>query len=249
MNLLRKYVRSLLKEQDMGKYAWPDKRHPRVSWPDHWPEPKVAKEEENTLDEDELYDVLREFLTSYGDIDTRLAQTILGYIQKGQYPEAFQVYDGYPKVYRGMKVTDAWLRKYSPNTIAAYKRWGGEWDDDIQPSGSYVGGELEVPYTFGRKSSRGRGEGSSWTTDDQIAIKFAEGFEGSSALESEMPGRRHPIVLVASTADNMFLDVEPFYLYTGLNEYQHEDELIALGDVKVNEILTFMGDDEEEDEY
>ena len=246
MKLLRKYVRSLLHEQDMGKYAWPDKRHPNVSWPDHWP--KDAKEEENTLDEDELYDVLREFLTSYGDIDTRLAQTILGYIQKGQYPEAFQVYDGFPKVYRGMKVTDAWLRKYSPNTIVAYKRWPmAVWSEETP--GSYVGGELEVPYTFGRKSSRGRGEGSSWTTDFQIAIKFAEGFEGSSALEGEMPGRRHPIVLVASTADNMFLDVEPFYHYTGLNEYQHEDELIALGDVKVNEIMTFMGDEEEEDEY
>ena len=245
MNILREYIRGLLVEQDMGKYAWPDKRHAKVAWPDHWP--KDAAQEKNTLEEDELYDVLREFLTAYGDIDAWLAQKILGYIQAGQYPEAFQVYDEQEKVYRGMKVTDSWLRKNVPHVWKAYKDHPNEaWSEETP--GSYVTSKLESPYIFQRKSTRGRGEGSSWTTDGQIAIKFAEGIEGSSAIHDEMPGRRHPIILVANTADNMFLDVEPFYHYTGLSEYQHEDELIALGDVKVDEILTFMGD-EEEDEY
>ena len=237
MNLLRKYIRTLLtEEEDMGKYAFPGNRMLGKDWPEHWP--KDAGEEPNTPTESMVFVGLRDFLDKHGILSTPVAKAIIGFIRDGKYPEALQIYDKTPTLFRGMNVTAPWLRERNPQAADIVDRVASEWTSTRKGGYKLVPTE---PFTFVRKGElRAEGEGSSWTYEMRIARRFA--LPGWSNEEGG-------IILEASTADNMFLDVEPFYLYTGLNEYQHEDELIALGDVTVNEILTFMGDDEEEDEY
>ena len=232
MNLLRKYIRTLLTEgEDMGKYAFPGNRMFGEDWPEHWP--KDAGEEPNTPIESMVFAGLRNFLDKHGILSTPVAKAIIGFIRDGKYPEALQIYDRTPMLFRGMNVTEPWLRERNPQAADIVDRVASEWTSTRKGGYKLVPTE---PFTFVRKGElRAEGEGSSWTYEMRIARRFA--LPGWSNEEGG-------IILDASSADNMFLDTQPLRAYGDIVTFREENEVIALGEVTVSGIRVWQPDKE-----
>ena len=232
MKLLRKYIRTLLTEDDdMGKYAFPANRMFGEDWPEHWP--KDAGEEPDTPTERMIFAGLRNFLKDHGVLSTPVATAIIGFIRDGKYPEALQIYDRTPTLFRGMNVTEPWLRER--NSLAA------DIVDEVEMSwvpgrkGDYKLVPTE-PFTFVRKGEqRAEGEGSSWTYEMRVARRFA-----LAGWSNERGG----VILEANTADNMFLDTQPLRAYGDIVTFREENEVIALGEVTVSGIWVWQPDKE-----
>ena len=231
MKLLRKYIRTLLTEEDMGKYAFPANRMFGSDWPEHWP--KDAGEEPNTPIESMVVAGLRSFLDNHGVLSTPVAKAIIGFIRDGKYPEALQIYDKTPTLFRGMNVTEPWLRERNPLAADIVDEAAMEWTSTRKGGYKLVPTE---PFTFIRKGElRAEGEGSSWTYEMRIARRFA--LPGWSNEEGG-------VILEASTADNMFLDTQPLRAYGDIVTFREENEVIALGEVTVSGIWVWQPDKE-----
>ena len=224
----------------MGKYAFPGNRMFGEDWPEHWP--KNAGEEPNTPTESMVFVGLRDFLDKHGVLSTPVAKAIIGFIRDGKYPEALQIYDKTPTLFRGMNVTEEWLRKRNPLAADIVDRVASEWSRERKGGYKLVPTE---PFTFVRKGGAppflgkgpltAEGEGSSWTNDLTTARRFA--LAGWSQGEGG-------VILDASTADNMFLDIQPLRAYGDIVTYREENEVIALGEVTVSGIRVWQPDKE-----
>jgi hypothetical protein len=167
--------------------------------------------EANSKEEQKLYNDLYAHFVNNDPISPAHAKLIQSFLQKGQYASVFRE----PKqayVLRGMNVPADYLRK-------ALKLKPG---DDLPPKGNKA-----ASFTFTPLSGRGA---TSWSSTSQGAVKFSnDGGYGSYA-----------IIMVASVKKNpnkFCMGPGALYNVQGFDEYETEDEVIALGEINVSKVF------------
>lgn len=170
--------------------------------------PEKAPEEDDNDQERELYNDIRAHFNSNKAFSVEDAQLIQQIMKKGYYKDVFHE-PTVEWVYRGMGVSDEWLRKF-------LNLKEGE---ELPKKASRKGDFKFTPF-------EGRGS-HSWSQSVEKALEFAA------------DGGDHMIVLVASVKDNKYKFVSgPAGLYDvkGLDEYEREEEAIGLDQIKVAKV-------------
>lgn len=181
---------------------------------------KDTPEEPNTEDEQELFYSLQDYFKNNSTIDNHMAKMIKDALTCGQYKDVFRAPDE-RTVYRGMGVDDAFLKR-------ALKLTDDKEIPDI--------GDKSASFTF--EPYHGTVV-TSWTTDANIAINFA----------GDHADRRHPwqLIMIAAVSDNpnqLVVGPDGLYKIAEFSDYSLEDEVLALGAVKVSQVAwSRMGTD------
>ncbi|NBW06433.1 MAG: hypothetical protein EBR82_00215 [Caulobacteraceae bacterium] len=165
--------------------------------------------EKDNAEEKKLYSGIEKHIFDNIPLNDERSKLIKKILDKGQYKKLFREPRG-RAVYRGMKVSEAWLKK----ALKLGKK------DTLKRKG-----RAEASFTFTPR----RGDASSWASDHYAAEEFA--FEGS---EDGFYG----VILHALSEDNAgrLLDFKNLYDLGDLGEYQHESEVIGFGKIKVYKI-------------
>lgn len=165
----------------------------------------------DTEHEKELFSKLTKHYRGDKILDAETAQEIENYLKNNWYNDVFvETKEGV--LYRGMRVSLDWLK------------------DVIEIKENKESGTEDVTWTFSPHSG-----GSSWTTDLQVAKRFANSPPSGYSKE----GKTVSIVLHAKKSDNpdSFVDSEVgLYKIQDFNAFSSEKEQIALGKIKISKI-------------
>ena len=228
VNLLREYIRELLKEEGiLGKYAWPT----------------AAKgleliDEPDTEIERKLYQQLHRhfaassYMIKKGDspLDAESVAAIKQIIASGDYSTTFRRVEG-TTCLRGMRVSYKWLKRNAPQALE-------QLPDDVTGNRSPYDWNEPVPASFTYKSKGKYGQVSSWTNDFKVARSFTTQYQKNTL----------PIILHADTSSGFFVDSWGFSNYKGgiykdefgikkLNpQGRGEREIMLLGDCQVTAV-------------
>jgi hypothetical protein len=200
-----------ISDYPLEKYAFAPQRRGKV--PD----------EPNTKFESDLFRALKSHLEHVSALRPQYVQVVQQFLNNKQYTDIFHE-PTQKQVFRGIAVTSQWLGNAINLDPDEIDNVNIEIDDEGFPDS----GSESAKFTFRPKNE---GEGSSWTTDVQTAICFS--FDN---LKSEKP---RGIIMVANVADNKnrFVECENgIYDVEELDVYDTENEVIALGDVKVSKL-------------
>ena len=207
---------------DLGIVAFP---HSRTD---------VLFDELNTPIEDKIETDLESFFHNSGYIEPDVLKKMIAFKSKGEYKDIF-IDPKVSKIYRGMSIDSEGLKKLlrdketfksAVNSLARGKKYIAEVKLQFKP----------------------RGGASSWTTQKEIAIKFAnqnaveqidfvivkdkiETFKGDAAL-----------ILHADATENVekkFSGPGGLYNLNFADEYSHEKEIICVGNVNVYKVEIF----------
>jgi len=173
--------------------------------------------EENTDEEQDIFDGLKSHIRNNDPFSTDTAQKIKKLMSKHLYTGMFKEPESSP-VYRGMAVSPEWLAKAFK--IKAYDK------ATSLRSNLAKGGSIEKNFTFTPITGAGS---SAWSTDLRTAKKFAN--DGPQEV---------PIILYAYVEDNKnkFLDLKAnknngIYSLGPMQGFEKEKENIGLGKIKV----------------
>jgi len=190
MDLLREYIRELLKEEGiLGKWVWPTASKGDLP------------NEEDTEIERKLYQQLHKYFgtSSYRvkggpPLDAESVNAIKQIISVGGYPTVFHRVEGSTAM-RGMRVKYSWLKKHAPQALEQLpdsEERGNDWNDP-------------VPINFSYKSKGKYGEVSSWTNNFRVARSF------TTQWSQDTVG----VILHADTSSGYFIDTWGFSNYKG----------------------------------
>ena len=217
MNLLREYIRELLKEEGiLGKYAWPSaiKNHPMANEPD-------------TEIEEMLYQQLYNHFGAISPLSDEAISAIQQILDSGSYDTTFNRCNSGP-VLRGMKVPLSWLEQHAPEALEGLPT---ERKDPMD-----WGGPVPIkPMTY--KSEGKFGNVSSWTNVWKEARKFTIQYSEGTV----------PVILHADCSSGYFMHSSGFKRYQGgrykdefgirkLNINAHEKEILLFGDCTVTAV-------------
>jgi hypothetical protein len=232
MKHLRQYIRRILLEVDFGDKIWADRAdHGHISH--HW------GDEPDTEIEAKLWDALRKYMTnSRGIQDLELLQAIKDAAKNTKYQDIFITRDS-PfwkdrSLMRGQSLPKGYIEeKLGISLPRSYKEaselpgWNHPWLT-INLMDSFV----YRPEDFFRPGT----EVSSWTQDDETARSFAlADMPGGSSIADS-------VIFNAVTGEGEFLDLRQMYKFKGMEEYETEEEYLALDDVPVDSIDVFYRD-------
>ena len=198
-------------DHPLEKYAFADQRAGKVP------------REPNTRYESDLFRALRSHLEHYSALRPRYVLSVQQFLANKQYTDIFHE-PSQKLIYRGMAVTSQWLGNAINLDPDEIDNVNIEIDDEGFPDS----GSESAKFTFNPKN---KDEGSSWTTDVQTAIDF-----GFGNVKSEKPWG---IIMVATVVDNENRFVEcnnGIYDVEELDVYDTENEVIALGSIKVSKL-------------
>ena len=220
MNLLREYIREIIKEEDgiLGKLVWPSA------------DIRLARDEIDTDIEEELYRQLHNHFGARAPLSPEAVDAIKKILQSDSYPNIFKRCEN-GTVYRGMKLSLSWIEKYAPEALRNLpdKVDIVDWQPpiDINP----------ITYT-----SQGKfGNVSSWT----YSVKEAKEF--TKRWSYKWSTGRIPVILHSSCDSGYFMYTNEFGKYKGgrykddfgiksLNPNAHEREVLLFGDCIVSSI-------------
>jgi len=180
-------------------------------------DPKEVPFEINTPLEDQLLKALRAHFDLNKNMSDEQADVFKSMLKKGKYKDVIHEPSS-DKLYRGMSVSKAWLKKLLKTP--SIKR----------------NGTLEKRFLFRPK----HGSASSWTNSSKVAWNFTSNSYLSSGKEGQVS-----VVLVAKVSDNPNKFVEgPNGLYKLAVAYdvKSEQESIGFGTIKVSEIQWRLDD-------
>lgn len=162
----------------------------------------------DTAEESRLYMALRRYFDENIPLSAGDVTQIKELLANGWYSDVFSE-PQVTEVYRGMSVTDEWLKKIT----------GQETLSDV--------GEIDMSKTF-----KPKGDSSSWSTDSSMAEYF------SIHPAQRGKGFKRAVVLHANVADNpgSFVSATGLYGVEGLDEFTGENEVIGLGPIKIHKI-------------
>ena len=197
--------------EDLGAtQAPPDAPMGTVAWPRY--RHGVPKGEPDTALEEKLYSQLRNYFSNKGSsIDPKMVESLAEMLRQGLYPGLLHA-PSTTMVYRGMTVSEAWLQKALKTT-------------DIPTSG-----ELDTNFTFSPRKT----QVSSWTNSISIADGFAHVLDialaesGYYAVVMHAPVNKNVGRLIACP--------EGLYDVLGFGQYDDEEEVLGLFDIKVTSI-------------
>jgi len=188
------------KKDIFGKWAWPDFRVPGEDYL-----PPEAADESNTPEENAAFDALHNLVNKNIPISREDATNLKAALSSGQYDAVQPPQEMF--VYRGMSVTEDWLR-------TALKLGT---DEPLEPEGSADGS-----FTFTPR----KGESSSWSLSSHRA--------GDFAIISSMARQPYAIIMTAPVdPENMLTGPDGFYAVETLDAHDDEDEVICFGPVSV----------------
>ena len=249
MKHLRQYIRQLLNE-DLGKYIWPDRASGDSRHYDGWRHPIY---EEDTKREEELWDTFYQYLIkNEPSISQKDIKDILKYTNDSRYNDVFMKYKG-GKLYRGQILPrDLVIQKIFKASNLPYPKF--DWpqhDASGQPLWDDFSNPIKVNFEYRPEDFMRSGNLiSSWTPDFQTAEQFA--YSGSSRDVNISPDDKVSVIFITDTNNGTFLDVAPFYTYDGLDEFDGEDEAMALTPIQIEyvQILDASGwEDEAAEQY
>jgi len=205
----------------LGNYVMPNKKIDNE-----------GEEEKNTEFEDKLARALhRHFAAGVAALPRNMTDFILQMIEEGNYPEIFKTYtDGV--LYRGMNLRKERFEQLF-GELPQPQKWYKAPIDWILGRSQKTNVKLPFSPTSRPRYSPGLDESagswaSSWTTSFRQASNFSE-------TSSNMP-----IILVASAAENTFIDTDPFYdNYTFAADFENEKEKIGVGDISLQSIYVY----------
>jgi len=170
--------------------------------------------EKNTKREDEIESHIANHFAASGK--KRFTQgdvnLILGFLRDKKYTKIFKrPPPNITELYRGMGVTEAWLKKAL--NLGARERIGEH--------GFKAGSFTFIP--------RSNSPATSWTSNDHLAYQFGHG--------SQAEGWQYGVVLTAQVEGNEFISgPDGLYKLNFIDEYKNENECVGFGKIKVTEI-------------
>ena len=217
MNLLREYIRELLKEEGtLGKYAWPSaiKNHPVADEPD-------------TDIEEMLYQQLHNHFGAISALDNNAVAAIQQILDSGEYSNTFtRCASG--NVLRGMRLPVSWLEQHAPEALESLPT---ERKDPMD-----WGGPVSIrPMTY--RSEGKFGNVSSWTNVWKEARKFTIQWSADTV----------PVILHSDCSSGYFMYTDGLKRFQGgrykdefgikkLNPNAHEKEILLFGDCTVTAV-------------
>ncbi len=229
MNLLREYIRELLKERgELGKQVFAqsapeDSRH--------------FGDEPDTQIEADLQKALRRHLEDGGlssaDLD-KFKSSILQFMDDPDYNDVFIRYaDGEVCRGTGMLITKA--RKLVPNFDNIPLE---ELTPRTDARQKYEAWTQKIPITPFEWTPRSDNKVSSWSTnDDRVCTRFAK--KNSDLWASEQRFQQVGIILYADAAQNDFLDFSELYKFQGFHHHSYENEVAAIGPITVTSVKIY----------
>ncbi len=217
MNLLREYIRELMKEEGiLGKYAWPSaiKGHPMADEPD-------------TDVEEMLYQQLHNHFGAISGLSDEAVAIIKQILDSGEYSNTF-VRCTSGQILRGMRLPISWLEQYA---LEALEGLPTERKDPLD-----WGGPVPIkPMTY--KSEGKFGNVSSWTHIWKEARRFTTQWSADTV----------PVILHSDCSSGYFMYTDGFKRFQGgryqdefgikkLNPNAHEKEILLFGDCTVTAI-------------
>ena len=226
MNLLREYIRELLKEKgELGKQVFAQAA-PAGS--------RHAGNEENTDIEDLLFQALHKHLKVGGPLSHLLndhISLIKQLMDDPDYNDVFVRYAG-PEVCRGTSMPISQARKIIPNFDDLPLEEATPRTDARQKFEAYTQKVTIPPFEW---NPRGQNLASSWSTNDErVCTRYARD-NADLWNEPQQPG----VILYAQSSDGDFLDVSELYKFKKLGTFAKEKEVIALGTVTVTAVKVY----------
>ena len=233
MKLLLENWRRYLNEKD-------DKSGPlgKIAFSFDHSDDEISGKERDTEYEKWLAKQLENHFFSDKPLKTNVTDAIKNFIDKGLYPEAFQRYQK-GDVYMGFRAPVRYFEeRFGP--LPKKPKWyrapidymlnrAKKSFEDNPEAPSYIPRQKETTQMslFPDLNKRA---GSSWTTSSKVANRFRQALEGEVS-----------IILVADSGDpsNYFIDAEPLYSYDFAMDYDHESEVVGVGDIKIKELTWF----------
>ena len=170
--------------------------------------------EVDTEREKELYDTLEQYFDGVNPLGAADVKLIKDILDNEWYTKVFHR-PAETIIYRGMIVNRQWLVDAGVFKGRQPGPLGTEW------------GKIQHAFTFTPWEAT-----SAWTTNREVAITF------SNEPRHDMDEPMYSVVLTAWVSDNPYLIVCSGGLYNvnGLDFQSDEDEVLALGDVKVQSV-------------
>lgn len=198
MNLLREYIREMLKERLGEKVFATDAPE---GHPHHGTEPNTALEQA-------LYDALYKYLIEENpeNLTAEQIELIIQYAKDPRYDDVIKLDNRNIKIYRGQIVSKERLEYLI--------------GDDLPPPGKEY--ETNVELEYHPQNFHRQGIVSSWTTDQSKAEHFAMGYNTRGIKD---PVR---VVFISNITFGTFLDISPLYAYHGFKPHGDESETLAL---------------------
>lgn len=202
-----KHKKSKLKPETeksaLGKYAFPQDRTENT-----------LLFEPNTKIEDALLRDINSHFNGYTKLSKESAKLIQTFLKSGKYPDMFKE-PNCDKVYRGMYVSDDWIRKL------------------LRPSKTplTLRGKIDMNFSY---IPRDNYAGSSWSTSKQYAKFWAENQRAENEIDVD-----NIVVLIANVSDNkqkFVIGKNGLYKLEVPSEYSNQDEAVGLGTIKVSGI-------------
>lgn len=186
----------------------------------------VPKEKDNDL-EQRMYGALKNHFESSKTINDNDGKLMMKLIQNGQYAKIFKKPKGIT-VYRGMSVSEEYLRKCIDGKVSF----------EGQKFGKYVRKLInkQIP-TRGQKAGRfefipHKGKfASSWTSDKDTAVGFS--------YSRQHDDFTYALILEANVDENdgsFIAGPDGLYNVPEFSNYEHENEYLGLGTIKVSKI-------------
>lgn len=187
------------KKDIFGKWAWPNFRSDEDSLP---PE---AQQEPDTPEENAAFDALHDLVRKNVPLAQSDASNLKAALQSGQYDAVQPPSEMF--VYRGMSVSDEWLR------TALKLPAGATLDREGSADGSF---------TFTPR----KGESTSWTLNQGRAEDFA-----FASITSKL---QYAVMMTAPVdPENMLAGPGGFYAVETLDAFPEEEEVVCIGPVAV----------------
>ena len=168
-------------------------------------------------------------------------EDIRKYMRDPRYNDVFVPYSGKGPLYRGMSLPLSHVEKFVGD-LAKHPAQGK--GDDWRRKPRVVRGvpnpemsqPISVDFVYKPEEFYREGPASSWTDNRKVAVDFSTGghYPGWSPHETYSPGIS--VVMVARPEDGDFLDMRSLYGYKEFERQNDEDEVVALGPVRVSEI-------------
>ena len=221
----RKFLLEVDGDGPLGKYVMQNKKIDNE-----------GEKEKNTEFEDKLAKAMhRHFATGNAALPRNMTDFILEMIEGGNYPEIFKAYtDGV--LYRGMNLRKERFEQLF-GELPQPQKWYKAPIDWMLGRSKKTNVKLPFSPTTKPKYSPGLDDStgswaSSWTTSFSEASNFS------------LRSGNVPIILVASAAENTFIDTDPFYdNYTFAANFENEKEKIGVGDITLQSIYVYEPED------
>ena len=235
MKHLRRYIRQVLLEVDLGDKVWADRAaHGHIGH--HW------GDEPDTKIEAKLWRALGAYMSgAVGINDPELLSAIKDAARDPKYQDIFITQDSPFYQDRSLMRGQALPKDHvgqllKINIPSSY----AEASEDPGWHHPWLTIDLSSPYIYKPENFfRDNTEVSSWTTDERVAQNFARqvGYRNNDI----------PVIFHAVRGAGEFLDLRMMYKYKGMEDYDSEAEYLALDDVPVASIEVYYEDSDRGD--